>query len=150
MRFLLAIVLATTVALGGCGDGEESDVDVQERAETKAVEVRRNVDDLVERLGGTQAAVAGDDIIDCDPQDPDAGLLHNYTVRFTVSEDAAQQLQGEIAESLEADGWTVRRDAPNEDRGVISVRFLREPMSMGAKISDSGRATAGGSSGCVK
>lgn len=143
------IVLVAAV-LGGCQGGKENDMDVQERAEAKAVETRGYVDDLVERLGGTGAKVVGDDIIDCDPQDPDAGLLFNYTVRFTVEDDAAQRLEGEIADALEADGWTVRRDAPNTDRGTMSTRFLRDSFSIGAHISDTGNATAGGSSGCVR
>jgi hypothetical protein len=142
------IVLVAAV-LGGCQGGKENGMDVRERAEAKAVETRGHVDDLVERLGGSGVKVVGDDIIDCDPQDPDAGLVHNYTVRFTVEDDAAGRLQGEIADALEADGWTVRRDAPNPDRGVVSVRFLRDSFSMGSKIADSGMATAGGSSGCV-
>ena len=147
MRYLLAIALATTVALGGCGNGKENDMDVQQRAEQRAVETRGHVDDLVERLGGTAVTVTGDDFVDCDPQDPEAGLLHNYTVRFTAEDDAADRLQGQVADELEKDGWTVRRDAPNE--GVVSVRFLRDAASMGAKVSDTGNATAGGSGGCV-
>ena len=149
MTWATMIVLAAAV-LGGCQGGKENDMDVQERAEAKAVETRGHVDDLVERLGGTGVKVVGDDIIDCDPQDPDAGLLHNYTVRFTVEDDAAARLQGEIADALEADGWTVRRDPPNTDRGTMSTRFLRDSFSMGATVADTGDATAGGSSGCVR
>lgn len=148
-RAALAIVLATAVALGGCTSSKEGDMDLRERAEAQAVVVRGHVDDLVQRLDGTGVSVAGDDIIDCDPQDPAAGLLHNYTVRFTVEPGAAELLQGDVADALQADGWTVRRDAPNAERGVISVRFLQDGMSMGAKISETGNATAGGSSGCV-
>lgn len=148
MRYLLAIALATTVALSGCGDGKEDDMDLQQRAEQRAVQTREDVDDLVERLGGTGVEVTEDGFEDCDPADPDSGLLHNYGLRFTVEPGAADLLQGTIATDLEADGWTVRRDAPNG--GVVSVRFLREAASMGAKISGTGNATAGGSGGCVQ
>lgn len=144
------MIVLMAAALGGCQGDKENDMDVKERTDAKAVETRGYVDDLVERLGGTGAKPVGDSITDCDPQDPDAGLVHNYTVRFTVEDDAADRLQGEIADVLEADGWTVRRDPPNTDRGVISVRFLRDSFSMSAKISDTGNATAGGSSGCVR
>lgn len=144
----LAIVLAALVALGGCDSGKGDDMDVQKRAEAEAVKTREYVDDLVERLGGTGAKVVGDDIIDCDPQRPEAGLLHNYTVRFTAPEDAETRLKGEVADALEADGWTVRRD-PDTER-EISVRFLRDGRSMGAKLAvESDGATAGGSSGCI-
>lgn len=142
------IVLVAAV-LGGC-QGKENDMDVQQRAEAAAVKTRQYVDDLVERLGGTGVTVVGDDIIDCDPQHPDAGLSHSYQVRFTVEDDAAGRLEGEIADDLEADGWTVRRDAPNTDRGTRSTRFLRGSFSIGSEIADTGNATAGGSTGCVK
>lgn len=147
MRYLLAIALATTVALSGCGDGKENDMDLQQRAEQRAVETRANLDDLVDRLGGTDVEVMEDGFEDCDPQDSDSGLLHNYALRFTVEPGAADLLQGQVASDLEADGWTVRRDAPNGD--LTSVRFLRDAASMGAKVSASGNATAGGSGGCV-
>jgi hypothetical protein len=143
------IVLMAAV-LGGCQDGKEKDMDVRQRTEAEAVKTRQHVDDLVERLGGTGTEVVGDDITDCDPQDPDAGLVYNYTVRFTVEDDAADRLEGEVADALEADGWTVRRDPPNTDRGTMSTRFLRDSFSMGATIADTGKATAGGSSGCVR
>jgi hypothetical protein len=144
----LAIVLAAMVALGGCDSGKGDDMDVKDRAEAAAAKNRQHVDDLVERLGGTEVKVVGDDIIDCDPQHPDAGLLHNYTVRFTAPKDAASRLKGEVADALEGDGWTVRRD-PDTER-EISVRFLRGEASLGASLAvGSDGATAGGSTGCV-
>lgn len=147
MRSIAMIVLLTAL-VGGCQSSGGNDVDVKQRTEEKAVETRRDVDDLVERLGGTGVTVSHDDIIDCDPQDPDAGLLHNYGVRFTVPDGAEAALKGDVAAALEAEGWTVRRD-PDTEREV-SVRFLRGEASLGAKLSRStSNATAGGSSGCV-
>jgi hypothetical protein len=144
----LAIVLAALVALGGCDGSKGDSMDVQERAEAAAVKNRQHVDDLVERIGGLGAKVVGDDIIDCDPQDPDAGLLHNYSVRFTAPEGAEARLKGEVADALEAEGWTVRRD-PDTER-EISVRFLRDGTSLGASLAvESDGGTAGGSSGCI-
>ncbi|WP_332667408.1 hypothetical protein [Aeromicrobium sp.] len=143
------MILLVAAVLGGCQGDKENDMDVQQRAEAAAEKNRQHVDDLVERLGGVGAKVVGDDIIDCDPQDPDAGLLHNYTVRFTAPEGAETRLKGEVADALEAEGWTVRRD-PDTER-EISLRFLRDGTSLGAKLAvHSDGATAGGSSGCVR
>jgi hypothetical protein len=142
------LVVVCLLGLGGCGDGKESDMDQQERAEQRAVQTRAEVDDLVDRIGGTGVEVTEDGFEDCDPQDPDAGLLHNYGVRFTVGDDAIARLRGEVADALEADGWTVRRDEPGN--GEVSVRFLKGEASMGAIVStQTPNATAGGSGGCV-
>lgn len=148
MRYLLSVVLVTAVALGGCGGGEKDDMDLQQKSDERAVQTRGYVDDLVDRLGGTGVDVTEDGAESCDPERDDSGLVHNYGVRFDTESGAAERLQGAIADDLDADGWTVRRDAPN--RGVVSVRFLRDGFSVGAKISDTGNATAGGSGGCVQ
>lgn len=149
MKHVLILALAVTLALSGCGSNEEDEMDLEQRMEQRAAVTRGHIDDLVERLDGSSIEVVGNDVVDCDPQDRDAGLMLNYTVRFTVDDDAVARLQGEIAEALEAEGWTVRRDARNDEQGVVSVRFLKDTFSMGSKISETGNATAGGSSGCV-
>lgn len=149
MRYVQVMVLVVAIALGGCTGSEDTDMDVQQRAEERASQTRVFVDDLVERLDGAGVEVTEDSVDPCDLAVEDSGLLHNYSVRFTVDGDAIDRLQGEIADGLGADGWTVRRDAPN--RGVVSVRFLRETFSIGAAISsETGNATAGGSGGCVQ
>lgn len=140
---LLAIGLAGVVVLGGCGPGEEGR---QQRAEARAEQARVHVDDLVERLGGTEVEVVGDSIIDCLP--PDSGLEPYYAVRFTVVAEVADRLQSEIADDMESEGWTVRRDGYSD--GETSARFWQDPFGMSAIISDSGKATANGSSGCVE
>lgn len=143
-------MLVAAIALGGCGGSEEGDMDVQQRAEERAVQTRAFVDDLVERLGGTGVEVTEDSFDPCDLAVEDSGVLHTYTLRFSVGPDAADRLGGEIADALAADGWTVRADPPNPDRGEVSVRFLRDSFSIGSKIATkTGTATAGGSGGCV-
>ena len=148
-RAVAAVVLAAVLALGGCGGSEVDQSDVQERAESRAVQTRGFVDDLVTGLDGMGVEVTEDSTDPCDLAVEDSGLLHNYSVRFTVDEDAVARLQGEIADTLEADGWTVRRDVRDDERGIVSVRFLKDTFSMGSTISETGNATAGGSGGCV-
>lgn len=149
MRCLVAIMVMTALALGGCANSEEDDMDVQERAEARAVQTREFVDDLVSRLDGAAVEVVEDSIDPCDLAVEDSGLLHNYSVRFAVGDEAVGLLQGEIADSLEVGGWTVRRDPV--ERGLVSVRFLKDTFSFGATISqETGNATAGGSGGCVE
>lgn len=146
----MTIMVMAALTLGGCGSSEEDEMDVQERADARAVQTRGFVDDLVTRLDGMAVEVAQDSTDPCDLAVEDSGLLHNYSVRFTVDDDAVARLQGEIADALEADGWTVRRDARNDERGVVSVRFLKDTYSIGSKISEeTGNATAFGSGGCV-
>ena len=124
---------------------------MRQLAETRAAQTRGFVDGLVTRLRGIGVEVAQDATGPCDLAAEDSGLLHTYIVRFTVDDDAVARLQGEIADALEADGWTVRRDARNDERGVVSVRFLKDTYSIGSKISEeTGNATASGSGGCVE
>lgn len=136
-------LLMTGAVISGCGADEEGR---ERRADERAEQARVHVDDLVKQLGGTAVEVVSDDIGECLP--PASGLEPNYAVRFTVGADAADRLQGEIAEDLEADGWTVRRDGYSD--GETGMRFWRTPYAISSRISDTGQATAVGSSGCVE
>lgn len=142
--------MMVVLAVSACSQEQDRTV-VRQQAEARAAQTRGFVDDLVTRLDGVGVEVAQDATDPCDLASEDSGLVHNYIVRFTVEEDAIARLQGEIADALEADGWTVRRDARNDERGVVSVRFLKDTYSIGSKISEeTGNATAFGSGGCVE
>lgn len=142
---VLAAMLVALIFASGCQRGE--DMDIAQRAEARAVEARGYVDDLADQLGSDKEVLA-DDIGPCEPGD-DEGLDLVYSLRVPVEPGSADRLRGEIADGLESDGWTVRRDA---DQGSeVSVRFLRGIFSMGAIVDESaGLASASGSSGCVK
>lgn len=145
MRRIVAVMLVALACASGCQGGE--DMDIKQRAEARAVEAREHIDGLADQLGSGKA-VLQDDIGPCEPGD-DSGLDLVYVLRVPVEPGAADRLRGEIADALEADGWTVRRDA---DQGnEVSVRFLRDTFSMGAVVDESvGFASVSGSGGCVR
>ena len=138
-------MLVALVFASGCQRGEE--MDISQSAEARAVEARGQVDGLADRLGSGREVLI-DDIGPCQPGD-DEGLDLVYSLRVPVEPGAADRLRGEIADELESDGWTVRRDA--DEGSEVSVRFLRGTFSMGAIVDESvGLASVGGSGGCVR
>lgn len=144
MGVLLAVSLAGTAA---CNGSEDSGMSVEERANEQAVEVRQQVDDLA-ALVGSNPQVRQDEIGACEPGD-DEGLLLSYYVGVDVEPGSAERIRGEVAERYEAEGWTIRRDPPAN--GEVSTRFLKGTFSLGAHINEEvGKATVGGSGGCVR
>jgi hypothetical protein len=72
-------------------------------------------------------------------------------VHVTVDDTSVARLTGEVADHFVADGWTVERDPVDQGNGVVSVRFAKGEFHLGAKISrEIGRASVGGSGGCVR
>lgn len=146
MRRVVALV-ALLVLVNGCT--QEDDMDLQERAEARAVEARSHIDDLAARIGAEPPEVRQDKLTDCVPGQEDSGLDLVYTLRVAVDPGAADRLRGEIADHFESEGWQVKRDP---DSGtVVSVRFQKDTFTIGAKVSEAdGQATVGGSGGCVR
>lgn len=143
---LATAIIALTIA--GCGkeDGMESDKQVQERA----VALRTHIDDLAERVG-TAPQVVQDEVGDCVPGDEDSGSEPTYTVHVTVDEGTADRLRGEIAEHFDARGWQVKHDPVDPGDREVTVRFAKGPFTMGASVNETaGRASVGGSGGCVR
>lgn len=148
MRRTLIFLALCAMILAGCGK-EEDGMELQERAEARAAQSRTNVDELA-TLVGTSPTVAQDEMADCVPGDEDSGLEHLYTVHVTADDTTPERLNGEIADRYEAEGWTVKRDSVDPQNQVVSVRFAKDGFNLGVKFSaETGRATVGGSGGCV-
>ncbi|MBC9226744.1 hypothetical protein GL325_10435 [Aeromicrobium sp. 636] len=148
MRRALVALMLCGIALSGCG--KEDDMDLQDRAEARAVEARAHVDDLAQRLG-TDPEVVQDEITTCVPGQDDSGLDLIYTVHVTTGVDAAERLPGDIAEHFAAEGWQVKRDHREPGSDEVSLRFTKGTFTMGANLNTSnGRAAVGGSGGCVR
>lgn len=137
---------AMMIVVAGCG--QDSHMDLKERAEQRAVEARVHIDDLASRVG-TDPTVRQDKLTACVPGQDDSGLDLVYTLHVVVEPGAAERLKGEIAGHFASEGWTVKRDADHGD--LISVRFQKGTFTMGAKISEPDEwAAVSGSGGCVR
>lgn len=149
MRVTVASVLALSllVVSAGCRDGEEKQMDLQQRAEARAAEARAYVDELA-ALVGADPEVRQDDLTECE-LGGSGGLDLIYSLRVTVEPGTAERVRGEIADRYEADGWTVRRDPVDGDE--VSTRFLKGTFAIGANVNERvGVASVGGSGGCVR
>ncbi|GAA3546436.1 hypothetical protein AFL01nite_28090 [Aeromicrobium flavum] len=145
---MVVALMLCGIVLAGCG--KEDDMELQERAEARAAKARGFVDDLAARVG-TAPEVVQDEMGDCVPGREDSGIDLSYTVRVAVDDGAADRLRGEISDHFAAEGWEVKVDPVDPENQVVSVRFAKDTFTMGAKISESdGRASVGGSGGCVK
>lgn len=149
LTICLAAVVAVVLLAAGCTSAEEREQELQQRAEARAALARGLIDDLAAAVG-TDLEVRQDVLTACVPGDDDSGLDLIYMLHVRVEAGAVDRVRGEIADRYEADGWTIRRD-PSDDGGEVSTRFIRGTFSMGANISEeSGRASVGGSGGCVR
>jgi len=147
MRRVIGAFAVVVLMVSGCG--KENGMDLQERAEARAVEARGHIDQLA-RSVGTDLVVRQNSLTDCVPGQDDSGLDLVYTVHVTVEPGAADRLRGEIADRLAAEGWTVKQD-PEHESGLVSVRFQKDTFTMGAKVSEADHwAAIGGSGGCVR
>ncbi|GAA3546426.1 hypothetical protein AFL01nite_28080 [Aeromicrobium flavum] len=79
------------------------------------------VDDLAVRVGSSPE-VRFDESPDCVPGQEDSGLDPSDTVHVTTEAAAVHRLTGEIADDLDADGWTVKRDPVDPENREVSVR----------------------------
>ena len=139
---LVTTIIVLGLALGACGDNKE---DKMRTIDEVAAQARHDIDALAARLG-SDPEVREDVITDCTPGQKDSGKDLIYTIHVTIEPGAMDRLKGEIAEALRADGWTVKEDAGSE-----SVRFAKGDATMGAVVwEDLGKASVGGSGGCVK
>lgn len=149
MRLTLIALAICAVVLSSCGK-EEDGMELEQRAEARAAELRTHVDDLAGRIG-TDPEVKQDEKADCVPGQEDSGLNPTYTVHVSTDDTSVARLTGDVADHFAAEGWTVKRDPVNADNGQVNVRFAKGEFSMGARISEkSGRASVGGSGGCVR
>ena len=146
MRRLIMAIVVCGVLIAGCG--KEDDMTVRERAEARAEQARRHIDDLASRVG-TAPQVVQDELASCDPS-TDEGLDLIYIVHLTADDGSVERLQGEVAEHFAADGWEVERAPGDRERQIVSVRFAKDTFTMGAEISErTGKVVVSGSGGCV-
>jgi|GEM_PF-3957964 len=146
MRRWSCMLLAIGIALTACG--KEDDMNLQERAEARAVEARAHIDDLAARVG-TDPEVRLNTLTACIPGQDDSGLDLVYTLHVRVEPGAAARLTDEISAHFAADGWVVKHD-PVDD-GAVSVRFQKGTFTMGANVSEADEwAAVSGSGGCVR
>jgi hypothetical protein len=139
---LVITIIVLGLALGACGDKKEHQMRTIDEV---AAQARRDIDALAARLG-SDPEVREDVITDCIPGRKDSGKDLIYTIHVTVKPGALDRLRSEIADELHSDGWTVKEDA-----GSDSVRFAKGGATMGASVwEDLGKASVGGSGGCVK
>ena len=132
------------LALAGCGDGQETPMTLEDRAEQAAADARSNMDALADRVG-TDPEVTQDELSGCIPGRRDSGLDLIYNIAVTTEPGAMDRVLADVVPDYEADGWTVRQ------RGSDNIVFERDNVTMGARFSDDGtRATVGGSGGCVR
>jgi hypothetical protein len=139
---LVTVIIVLGLALGACGDTKEQQMKTIDEV---AAQARRDIDALAARLG-SDPEIREDVITDCVPGRKDSGKDLIYTIHVTIKPGALDRLRNEIADELRSDGWTVKEDA-----GSDSVRFARGDATMGASVwEDLGKASVGGSGGCVK
>ncbi len=149
MRLTLIAIAACALVLSGCSK-EEDGMELEQRAEARAVELRALVDDLASRVG-TDPEVKQDAKPYCEPGQEDSGLNPTYTVHVSTDDTSAARLTGEVADQLEADGWTVKRDPVDRETQEVRVRFAKGEFNLGVLISqEAARASVGGSGGCVR
>ncbi|MTB89268.1 hypothetical protein H9L21_10105 [Aeromicrobium senzhongii] len=143
----LIAALVVCVSLSGCG---ESGSELEKRAEGRADETRTLVDDLAARVG-TNPEVKQDATLDCVPGQDDSGLNPTYTVHVATDDTSAARLTSEVADELDAEGWTVKRDSVDPSAEEVEVRFAKGEFNVGVLINqEAGRASVGGSGGCVR
>ena len=144
MTRLVITLAALALVLAGCGDGQETPMTLEDRAEQVAADARTHMDALAQRVG-TDPEITQDEIVDCIPGQRDSGLDLIYNIAVTTEPGAMDRVLADVVPDYEADGWTVRQ------RGSDNVVFERDNVTMGARFSDDGtRATVGGSGGCVR
>ncbi|MBC9226743.1 hypothetical protein GL325_10430 [Aeromicrobium sp. 636] len=143
----LIAALVVCVSLSGCG---ESGSELEKRAQGRAAELRTHVDDLAARVG-TNPEVKQDATPYCVPGQEDSGLNPTYTVHVATDDTSVGRLTSDVADQLEADGWTVKRDPVDTETQEVGVRFAKGEFNLGVLINqEAGRASVGGSGGCVR
>ncbi len=117
---------------------------LEDRAEQVADDARTHIDALAERVG-TDPQVTQDVLTDCIPGQRDSGLELIYSIDVTIEPDAMARISSDVAETYRDDGWDVRT------RGRDEVVFERAGVTMSAIPAPSaGRASVGGTGGCVR
>lgn len=144
MTRLVITLTALALVLAGCGDGQETPMTLEDRAEQVAADARAHIDALADRVG-TDPEVTQDDLTDCIPGRRDSGLELIYSVAVSTQPGAMDRVLTDVVPDYEADGWTVRQ------RGSNNIGFTKDNITMGVGFADDGtRAVAGGSGGCVR
>lgn len=139
---LVALVIACALIVAGCGDTKENQM---KKIDKVAAQARTDIDALAAMIG-TDPEIRQNDIGACIPGRDDSGKDLIYILHVKVKPGTLARLRGEIADNLQAKGWT-----PHPGPGDEEISFTKGTTTMGARVwEDIHLAAVSGSGGCVK